>query len=133
MVARFLELQDDDLAGGLVFREYVSLHKLADHSKSGMPLSEEYRVFILDGRPIFTCNYWEEGEYDSQPPDLSQFADVMKKVPNRFFTMDIARTADGRWIIVELGDGQVSGLQTAKPADFYAALVRACAGMNGGR
>lgn len=123
VVSRFLELQGEDLAGGLVFRRYVPLRKLADHSKSGMPLSEEYRVFVFDGRPLFTCNYWEEGEYDSQPPDRASFETVMQNVPSRFFTMDLARTADGRWIIVELGDGQVSGLQTAAPAAFYRALL----------
>lgn len=130
VVMKFLELQDEDLAGGLVFREFVELMPLAVHSKSSMPLALEYRVFVLDGRPIFTCNYWEEGQYVGQPPDLRQFEEVMKEVPSRFFTMDIARKADGQWIIVELGDGQVSGLQTAKPIEFYRALIGALADGN---
>jgi hypothetical protein len=123
VVRAFLDLQGEDLAGGLVFREYVELRRLTEHSRSGMPLSEEYRVFVLDGRPVFMCNYWEEGQYDSHPPVLSQFEDVMRMVPSRFYTMDLARTADGRWIIVELGDGQVSGLQTGKPVALYSALA----------
>jgi len=125
VVKKFLELQAEDLAGGLVFREFVELTPLAVHSKSGMPLALEYRVFVHNGRPVFTCNYWEEGQYTTQPPDLSQFADVLGKVRSNFFTMDVARTVEGRWIIVELGDGQVSGLQTAKPQDFYTALFQA--------
>ena len=36
--------------------------------------------------------------------------------------MDLARCEDGRLIIMELGDGQVSGLQQIKPAHFYKAL-----------
>lgn len=45
VVGRFLELQGDDLAEGLVFREYVAFVPLAMHSRSGMPLTREYRIF----------------------------------------------------------------------------------------
>lgn len=38
---------------------------------------------------------------------------------SNFVTMDIARREDGRLIIMELEDGQVSGLQRIKPADFF--------------
>jgi ATP-grasp domain, R2K clade family 3 len=37
--------------------------------------------------------------------------------------MDLARRGDGEWMIVELGDGQVSGLPREADADrFYSAL-----------
>ncbi len=42
---------------------------------------------------------------------------------SRFFTMDVARRRDGGWMIVELGDGQVSGLPREADADrSYSAL-----------
>jgi hypothetical protein len=47
----------------------------------------------------------------------------MSRVPSRFFTMDVAQRADGSWMIVELGDAQVSGLQTADATKFYQALL----------
>jgi hypothetical protein len=38
--------------------------------------------------------------------------------------MDVARRTDGRWIVVELGDGQVAGLpDDADPGRFYGALL----------
>ena len=41
-----------------------------------------------------------------------------------FFTMDIAERADGSWMIIELGDGQVAGLpERLLPVDFYRALA----------
>ena len=46
----------------------------------------------------------------------------VKKLKSNFVTMDLARCEDGRLIIMELGDGQVSGLQQIKPAHFYKAL-----------
>ena len=61
VVGRFLELQGDDLAGGLVFREFVEFEPIGVHPRSGMPLTEEYRIFWLDGRPVFWSPYWAEG------------------------------------------------------------------------
>ena len=56
----------------------------------------------------------------------SEFADVAAAVRSRFFTMDVARRRDGDWMIVELGDGQVSGLPSEADAGrFYEALARA--------
>ena len=37
---------------GLVCREFVELEPLARHSKSGMPLTKEFRLFFLDARPF---------------------------------------------------------------------------------
>lgn len=107
---RFLERQGDDLHEGVVFREFVELDFLAYHSQSGMPLSKEYRVFFLDGTPLFLVPYWEEGDYGELRPDLSPFLAVAKRVKSRFFTLDLAKRKDGGWIILEWGDGQVSGL-----------------------
>lgn len=110
VVNRFLELQGTDLNVGLVFREFVEFQALKRHSRSGMPLTEEYRVFVLDGQPVFHTKYWTEGDYSDLVPEIERFSAVMKRVNSRFFTMDIARRTNGEWMIVELGDAQVAGL-----------------------
>ncbi|MGH7137996.1 MAG: ATP-grasp domain-containing protein, partial [Pirellulales bacterium] len=121
---RFIELQDDDLNEGLVFREFVEFEPLAMHSKSGMPLTREYRIFFFDGRPIFSAEYWDEGDYGGLAAPLDRFTQVAANVQSRFFTMDVAKRRDGDWMIVELGDGQVAGLpETADVAAFYRALA----------
>ncbi len=123
VVGRFMELQGDDLNGGLVFREFIEFEQLTAHSRSGIPLAKEYRLFILDGEPISTTAYWEEGSYDDAAPSNDDFRTVMKSVRSRFFTMDVAQRRSGEWIIVELGDGQVAGLpERADPTAFYQAL-----------
>jgi hypothetical protein len=48
VVSRFRELQGDDLAGGLVFREFIEFRPVGVHPRSQMPLTEEYRIFWLD-------------------------------------------------------------------------------------
>ncbi|MEP7288225.1 MAG: ATP-grasp domain-containing protein [Chloroflexota bacterium] len=123
VVARFLELQGDDLNEGLVFRKFVELEPLGSHSKSGMPLTREYRLFFLDGKLIYSTEYWSDAEYGGDPPPTEHFIEVAKAIKSRFFTMDIAKQVNGAWIIVELGDGQVAGLpDNADVMAFYSAM-----------
>lgn len=123
VTTRFIELQAERLVGGLVFREFVTLEPLALHSKSKMPLTREFRVFVRDGRPWLSAPYWEEGDYRGEAVSSELFASQCAQIDSRFFTMDVARRADGRWIIMELGDAQVAGLPEAlAPARFYRAL-----------
>lgn len=124
IVNRFLELQGDDLNEGLVFRKFIALEPLTTHSKSGMPLTKEFRVFVLDGSPFFVSEYWEEGDYENLSVPLDQFRSIMQSVQSRFFTMDVAQKRDGQWMITELGDAQVAGLpEKANPRTFYKALT----------
>ena len=124
VVRKFLELQGDDLNEGLVFREFIEFEPLAIHSKSGMPLTREFRVFFLDGRAIYNTAYWDEGDYRGEQPPIDELNELAKKVQSRFFTMDVAKRRDGEWMIVELGDGQVAGLPgNADVIEFYRAIV----------
>lgn len=123
---RFLELQGPDLNGGLVFRQFEAFQPLTQHRQSGMPLTREYRLFILDGEPILSTPYWEQGDYDDAVTvPLDQIRDAVAIINCRFFTVDVARRGDGVWRIVELGDGQVAGLpERADPLTFYEAILR---------
>lgn len=122
VIARFLELQGEDLNVGLVFREFCQLAAVGRHPASGMPLTEEYRLFCWDGRPFFQARYWGEVEYGGDPP---AFPELAARVRSRFFTMDVARRKDGGWLIMELGDAQVAGLPEGSSAtEFYRALRR---------
>ncbi|MBA2396497.1 MAG: ATP-grasp domain-containing protein [Ktedonobacteraceae bacterium] len=127
VVTRFLQLQGEDLNEGLVFREFVDFEPLTSHSRSHMPLTREFRLFVLDGQIILSTPYWEEGDYgdknDTSPP-LELFRQVAQKIQSRFFTMDVALKCDGTWNIVETGDGQVAGLPSR--ADGSAPYLRIC-------
>jgi hypothetical protein len=126
VVRKFIELQDEDFSEGLVFREFIEFEPLSQHSKSGMPLTKEFRCFFLRGRLMFWTKYWEEGNYQGVVPPLDQFTDVAGRVQSNFFTMDIAKRRDGQWMIVELGDAQVAGLpEDANAASFYREIAKA--------
>jgi hypothetical protein len=120
---RFIELQDVDLNIGLVYRAFVALEHLTEHTVSGMPLTKEFRILVKDGKIIQAFNYWDEGDYEAISPNLSFLGSVIPLIKSNFFSVDIAQQKDGQWIIVELGDGQVSGLpDNADKAAFYERL-----------
>ena len=123
VINKFLELQDTDLNEGLVFREFVELEELTNHSASGMPLTKEFRVFVKYGKVMTIFKYWDEGDYQNVEPIVEGFEMVIPKIKSNFFTMDIAKKKDGNWIIVELGDGQVAGLpDNGDKDDFYSKM-----------
>lgn len=50
VISTFVERQSESLVGGIVLRKYEKLKQTGFHEKSGMPLSEEYRVFVYAGK-----------------------------------------------------------------------------------
>ncbi|MGH1337793.1 MAG: ATP-grasp domain-containing protein [Aureispira sp.] len=110
VIQRFIELQGEDLNEGLVFRAFVPLKQLTTHSKSGMPLTKEFRLFVYQGAVLSAFEYWEEGDYEDLTANWKAFEALIPVIDSNFFTMDIAQRTSGEWIIVELGDGQVAGL-----------------------
>ncbi|HEX8463055.1 MAG TPA: ATP-grasp domain-containing protein [Abditibacterium sp.] len=122
---RFLELQGEFLSGGLVFREFVPLRAVGTHPQSGMPLTAEWRLFFFNGALMLSAPYWSQGDYEGIEPDLTAFSALATAIPSQFFALDVAQTECGEWIVIELGDGQVSGLPKAELAgEFYDALAR---------
>lgn len=126
-IEKFLELQGEDLNEGLATREFVEFKSLTNHSKSGMPLTKEFRLFFFNQNLLFSSIYWEEGEYLDTDFPHENFVEIAKTIPNNFFTMDVAQKENGDYTIVELGDGQVSGLpEKADVGKFYKSLKANC-------
>ena len=127
IVNRFIELRGDYLNEGIVFREFLELEFLTEHSKSKMPLTKEFRIIFLNKKVVQIFNYWDEGNYDSEKPDIDFFQNIAEKVESNFFTMDVAKKKNGGWIIMELGDGQVAGLpDNANRNNYYNELKKNC-------
>lgn len=123
-INKLIELRDKYLNEGIVVREFVELNDLTIHSKSGMPLTEEYRLFFCNKKLVGIYDYWEEGEYNLTKPDTAEFEEIAKSIDSNFFSMDIARQKNGELIIIELGDGQVAGLpDKTNRIDYYKKLI----------
>ncbi len=118
-ILNFIEKQSDSLTGGLVLREFLDLISIGEHADSGMPLSEEYRVFVLDNQPIAIESYWHRSSNCISNGEIAWIKEISERITSRFVTIDLARKIDGELVIMELGDGQVSGLQEIAPIELY--------------
>ncbi len=132
------ELGKDGLIGGqgVIAREYVPLETF-ELSVTGLPFTNEWRIFYYRGKQLAWGYYWglidDWAPVHAAQPDFLvtglPFADevaqrLVDKIP--FVVIDIAKTADGRWMVVELNDGCQAGLNDTVDADqLYAALKAA--------
>ncbi|MEU8827105.1 ATP-grasp domain-containing protein [Streptomyces sp. NPDC048636] len=114
VATRFIELQDDFLTGGVVLRRFERYRPVG-----------EARVWWLDGEPVHI------GPHPDSPalrpaPDLTEVGPAVRELGCRFITTDLALREDGRWRVVEVGDGQVSGLpRDADARPLFTALTAA--------
>ncbi len=124
IITNFVDRQADAFVGGIVLRKFIDLKSLGFHEKSGMPISEEYRVFIYAGQIVVIDHYWRSNGGVNLSSEESKWIDSLAtKVRSNFVTIDLARKIDGSLVIMEFGDGQVSGLQDIKPVNFYLNLL----------
>lgn len=116
VLATFLAIKNEmnDLQGNLVVRQFVNLKQIGLHNKSKMPLAQEFRTFVMNGKPIFTSKYWDQGSYQEHLPPSEFISKVADKVfavtHNNLFTIDVAQLDNGDWTCIEVGDGQVSAV-----------------------
>ena len=81
---------------------------------------EEYRLFFWKGKLLRASAHDDGGGVWDE---FSRWEDYARRFDSPFITIDVARRADGRWMMVEAGDAGVSGLPaTVDPFSFYAAL-----------
>jgi len=116
---------------GIVVREYVPLEQFGV-GINGLPITNEWRFFCYRGQVLCGGYYWsdhpEHKPAYSDPPDRANR--LAKKVAQRlnglgktpFFVVDIAKTEKGKWIVIELNDGSMSGLSSIDPEEFYRKL-----------
>jgi len=111
--------QGERFERGLVFKQFVPLARLGE-SAYGYPLCEEYRLFFFKRRLLAAAPYDRQGDNEGE---FSQFEEVAGRFLNEFMTIDVAKTDNGKWLVLEVGDGGVSLLPPRlSPTAFYQAL-----------
>lgn len=108
-VKRFKELRGDLLTGGIILKEYVELDKTGGNT-------HEFRGFFYRGRLITL--YHNSDNHSDSLDKVIKFANKLPKLESNFYTIDFAITKDNKIIVIECGDGQVSGLPSEKEADL---------------
>jgi len=120
VISTFIERQGESLVGGIVLRAFERFETIGEHPRSGLPMAQEVRAFILDGEPFCVTPYWGQQMPADAREAVAQLDEVWCRIDSPFFTADVARRDDGVWRIVELGDAQVAGLPDGlEPVDFY--------------
>lgn len=119
IIKTFTERQGENIIGGIVLREFLNLKQAGYHKQSGMPISEEYRVVIALKTIISVQAYWEN-QIQTELGRVGEFAlEVTKDISSNFYTVDVAVMEDGTLVVMEIGDGQVSGLQEESAENYY--------------
>jgi ATP-grasp domain-containing protein len=110
---RFIELRDDELAGGFVLRRFERF------------TGAEARTWWIDGRCRLVTAH-PDTPHQTPPGDieLAALQPAIAGLGLPFVAVDLALRRDGVWRVVELGDGQVSDRPTTTPAqELISALL----------
>lgn len=112
-----------------VIREYIPLQVIDSDSFPNMvPISMEFRFFYFEGEFMAYGPYWTLGSHYSMPEDeLEEVLLLTKWAANQvdapFVAIDVAMTAEGDWIIIEVNDGQESGFAGVNPIVLWKNIV----------
>lgn len=128
------KLQQDSIIGGqdIVYRRYVPL-KTFEIGLNGLPFTNEWRAFCYKDTLLSIGYYWsmaDNVDYDVTDGALELIDELMQIACNyaNFYVLDIAETVDGDWILIEVNDGQQSGLSENDPKVLYSNLGEALIG-----
>jgi len=90
--------------GGLVFKEFVDLKKVDGKTS-------EWRAFYFYGELLDLSNNSDGDNKNTPPKEFIKYMGSIVAKKSNFFTIDVAHVEKcNRWVIIETGDGGVSGL-----------------------
>ncbi|MFA5135287.1 MAG: ATP-grasp domain-containing protein [Patescibacteria group bacterium] len=134
----YFRLMEDPMIAdqGVVFRTYEPFVQYGT-SLSGAPVTKEFRFFVFRGAVVASGYYWAsqldlfDGSKIPSPDDVPDdfVQSVIRAVGNSipFWVFDCAERTDGVWRVVELNDGQMSGLSCCGAEELYSSLAYAVA------
>jgi hypothetical protein len=125
-------LKDDAEIGeqGVVYRRFVPL-KTFGLGKDDLPFTNEWRFFYFGDQRLSYAFYWPGSDFLEQasiPPEAVSLADRIAGITAshaRFFAIDLAETAEGDWILIEVNDGQAAVPSEHDLDELYGNLRRA--------
>jgi hypothetical protein len=105
VAARMRELRGDEFTGGFVVRRFEAF------------TGAEARTWWIGGEcRLVTAHPDTDGQAPPDGLDVTAVNEAIRGLRLPFVTADLTRHRDGRWRIVEIGDGQVSDRPRSTPA-----------------
>lgn len=112
---KFYEYRGDLLTGGICIKKYLDLKKYDSHTN-------EYRAFYYHNELMILMKSSNQIiEYCKPPVEL---INKYKMLDSPFFTLDFAQLEDDSWIIIESGDGQVSGITDSSQTETFYRMLK---------
>lgn len=114
---------------GVVYRRYVPL-KTYEVGHNGLPYTNEWRFFYFQETLLSYGYYWSMSDSVARAELGSaalQLADSVARIAcqfTTFYTIDLAETAEGDWILIELNDGQTAAPCENDLDELYGGLQR---------
>ena len=112
-------------------REYVRLLEIDRNSfPDQVPISYEFRFFYYEGECMAYGPYWSMGrKYSLTDAELTEVLNLTDWAAERlsvsFSAIDVAKTASGEWIIIEVNDAQESGFVGINPRILWNETIAA--------
>lgn len=98
---------------GVIYRRYVPL-KTFEVGRNGLPYTNEWRFFYLGTTLLNAAYYWSVGDcfqHAAMNEEGLALARHIAGIASRFatfYTLDLAETEEGGWILIEINDGQMA-------------------------
>ena len=130
---RAVEIACDLKCDSLLYQQDIIVRKfeklnIIETGLHGMPMANEWRFFCLENKILSYGFYWSIAERRGVLEDeaIELVVEVMKRVKDKinFFVIDVAEKEDGSWIVIEMNDGQMSGLSDNDPDVLYFTLMQ---------
>ncbi|MFD3166349.1 ATP-grasp domain-containing protein [Herpetosiphon sp. NSE202] len=113
--------------GRVILRRFVQLRTLESHYQA-FPLGREYRVFVYQNQVLAYGFYWDapSEEFALNVAELASVKNLAREAARRvgtpFIAVDIGQLINGEWIVIEVGDGQFSGLSQVQALELWSQL-----------
>ena len=122
-IAKFKKYRGGLLTGGICIKEFLKLKYYNDKIN-------EFRVFYLNGNVkdnkeiISICRNSNQDTFTNEPPKV--LLEKYRNLPSPYYTVDFIELDDGSFKIMEVGDGQVSGLSPGQDIESYYRMIFNC-------
>ncbi len=114
--------------GRVIVRQFVALRHVQT-SPLYLPFGREYRVFMYESRVLAWGYYWEGDDplkpltSEEETKVLTMAREAARRLGVPYVAIDIGQLEDGRWIVIECGDAQFSGLSQIPPLKIWSQIA----------
>ncbi|WP_302806245.1 ATP-grasp domain-containing protein [Holdemanella biformis] len=112
---KFYQYRGDLLTGGICIKKYLDLKKYDGYTN-------EYRAFYYHNELMILMKSSNQSDACCNPP--FELIHKYKILDSPFFTLDFAQLEDDSWIIIESGDGQVSGITDSSQTETFYRMLK---------